>query len=166
MQRPCSHKDLSNQRQLQAAKEEVKNVEVVMATLNGLPGSWHSFMRGSVPEGSDYFKQTLGRRRSLTHKKKREDESNWRSSSHHPKKIPQSMINMKISTLEELLIHLSIRIRNDAIMNEEVDEAEDSRRSIPMKQIKISIQLSFHDIVLLYIWLYSVDVLFMIDCLH
>jgi len=61
------------------------------------------------------------------------------------------MRNMKISTLEELLIHLSIRIRNDAIMNEEVDEAEDSRRSIPMKQIKISIQLSFHDIVLLYI---------------
>ena len=70
------------------------------------------------------------------------------------------MRNMKISTLEELLIHLSIWIRNDAIMNEEVDEAEDSRRSIPMKQIKISIQLSFHDIVLLYIWLYSVDVFF------
>ena len=31
---------------------------------------------------------------------------------------------------------------------------------------KISIQLSFHDIVLLYIWLYLVDVLCMIDCLH
>ena len=46
------------------------------------------------------------------------------------------MRNMKISTLEELLIHLSIWIRNDAIMNEEDDEAEDSRRSIPMKQIK------------------------------
>ena len=58
------------------------------------------------------------------------------------------MRNMKISTLEELLIHLSIRIRND---DEEDDEAEDSRGSIPMKQIKISIQLSFHDIVLLYI---------------
>jgi len=58
---------------------------------------------------------------------------------------------MKISTLEELLIHLSIWIRNDAIMNEEDDKVEDSRRNIPMKQIKISIQLSFHDIVLLYI---------------
>jgi len=58
------------------------------------------------------------------------------------------MRNMKISTLEELLIHLSIWIRNDA---EEDDEAEDSRRNIPMKQIKISIQLSFHNIVLLYI---------------
>ena len=31
---------------------------------------------------------------------------------------------------------------------------------------KISIQLSFHDIVLLYIWLYSVDVLCIVDCLH
>ena len=51
-------------------------------------------------------------------------------------------------------------------MNEEDDEAEVSRRSLPTKQIKISIQLSFHDIVLLYICLYSVDVLCMIECLH
>ena len=51
-------------------------------------------------------------------------------------------------------------------MNEEDDEAEGSRRSLPMKQIKISIQLSFHDIVLLCICLYLVDVLFMIGCLH
>ena len=57
------------------------------------------------------------------------------------------MRNMKISTLEELLIHLRIWMRNDAIMNEEDDEAEGSRRSLPTKQIKISIQLSFHDIV-------------------
>ena len=35
MQRPCSHKSLSNQEQLEA----MKNAEVVMATLNGLPGS-------------------------------------------------------------------------------------------------------------------------------
>ena len=66
------------------------------------------------------------------------------------------MRNKKNSTLEELLIHLIIWIRNDAIMNEEDDEAEGSRRSIPSKQIKISIQLSFHDIVLLCICLYSV----------
>ena len=58
-------------------------------------------------------------------------------------------MNMKISTLEEPLIHLSIWIRNDAIINEEDDEAEGSRRSLPMKQINISISLSFHDIVLL-----------------
>ena len=66
--------------------------------------------------------------------------------------------------LKNLLSILSIWIRNDAAMNEEYDEAE--RRSLPTKQIKISIQLSFHDIVLLCICLYSVDVLCMIECLH
>ena len=76
------------------------------------------------------------------------------------------MRNMKISNIEEILIHLSIWIRNDAIMNEEDDEAEGSRMSLPMKQIKISFQLSFHDIVLLCIGLYSVDVLCVIECLH
>ena len=73
---------------------------------------------------------------------------------------------MRNSTLEEPLIHLSIWIRNDGVMNEEDDEAKGSRRSIPMKQIKISIQLSFHDIVWLCICLYLVDVLCMIECLH
>ena len=76
------------------------------------------------------------------------------------------MRNMKNSTLEESLIHLSFWIRNDAIMNEEDDEDEDSTRSIPTKQIKTSIQLSFHDIVLLCICLHSVNVLCMIECLH
>ena len=100
-----------------------------------------------MPEGSDYLQQTLGRvnKRSSTNNKRREDGSNWRSSSHHQKKIPQEMRNMKKSTLEEPLIHLSIWIRKYAIMNEEDDQAEGSRRSLPMKQIKISIQLSFHD---------------------
>ena len=74
-----------------------------------------------------------------------------RSSSHHPKKIPQVMRNMKNSTLEDPHIHLRIWIRNDAIMDEEDDEVEGSRKSLPTKQIKISIQLSFHDIFLLYI---------------
>ena len=69
------------------------------------------------------------------------------------------MRNMKKSTLEAPLIHLSIWIRNDAIMYEEDDEVEGSRRSLPTKQINISIQLSFHDIILLCICLYSVDVL-------
>ena len=67
------------------------------------------------------------------------------------------MRNMKISTLEEILIHLSIRIRNDAIMDEEIDEAEDSRRSIPMKKIKITIQLSFDCFVMhLFIFNYCI----------
>ena len=36
------------------------------------------------------------------------------------------MRNMKNSTLEEPLIHLSIWIRNDEVMNEEDDEDEGS----------------------------------------
>ena len=73
---------------------------------------------------------------------------------------------MKDSTLQEPLIHLRIWIRNDVLMNEEDDEAEVSRRILPTKQINISIQLSFHDIILLCICLYSVDVLCMIEYLH
>ena len=119
----------------------------------------HSF-KECVPEGSDYFQQTLGRRRILNHKKRREDGSNWRSRSR------QAMRNMKNSTLEELLILHIIWIRNDAIMDEEGDEVEGLRRNLPTKQIKLIIQLSFHDIVLLCICLYSVDVLCMIGCLH
>ena len=61
------------------------------------------------------------------------------------------MRNMKNSIIEEPLIHTSIWISNDAIMNEEDDEAE---RSLPTKQIKISIQLSFHDIVFCYAFVY------------
>ena len=57
------------------------------------------------------------------------------------------MRNTNDSNLEEPLIHLSIWIRNDVIMNEEDDEAEGSRRSLPTKQIKISIHMSFHDII-------------------
>ena len=59
---------------------------------------------------------------------------------------------MKDSNIEEPLIHLSIWIRNDAVMNEEDDKAE--RRSILMKQINICIKLSIHDIALLCICLY------------
>ena len=103
----------------------------------------------------DYFQQTLGRRRSSTHNKRREYGRNLRSSSHHPKNIPQTMRNTKDSNLEEPLIHLIIWIRNGVVMNEEDDEAK--RRNLPMKRIKISIQLSFHDIVLLCICLYLVD---------
>ena len=76
------------------------------------------------------------------------------------------MRNMKDSTVEEPLIHTSIWIRKNTIMNEEDDEDEGSRRIIPTKQIKISIQLSFHDIVWLCICLYLVDVLCMFEYLH
>ena len=125
-------------------------------------------------EGWDLFQRTIDDssrnntrwRIILTHNKRKEGGSNWRSSSHDSKKIPQAMRNMKDSILEEPLIHLSIWIRNDALLNEEDDEDEGSRRSLPTKQIKISIQLSFHDIILLCICLYSIDMLCMIECLH
>ena len=68
--------------------------------------------------------------------------------SHHRKKTPQVMRNTKDSTLEETLIHLNIWIRND--------EAEGSRRCLPTKQIKISIQFSFHDIVfVMHLFIFS-----------
>ena len=76
------------------------------------------------------------------------------------------MRNTKDSIFEEPLTHLSIWIRNDDFMNEEDDEAEGSRRILPTKEIKISIQLSFHDIIWLCICLYLVDVLCIIECLH
>ena len=75
------------------------------------------------------------------------------------------MRNIKDSTLEEPLIHLSIWIRNDVVVNEEYDEAEGSR-SLPTKQINISIQLSVHDIVWLCVCLYSVDVLCKFEYFH
>ena len=75
------------------------------------------------------------------------------------------MRNMKDSTHEEPLIHLNIWIRNDAVVNEEDDEAEGSR-SLPTKQIKISILLPFYDIVWLCICLYSIDVLCMFEHFH
>ena len=66
------------------------------------------------------------------------------------------MRNMKDSTLEETLIHLSIWIRNDVFMNEEDDEDEGLRRILPMKQIKISIQLSLHYIVfVMHLFIFS-----------
>ena len=72
------------------------------------------------------------------------------------------MRNTKDSTLEEPIIYICIWIINDVVMNGDDDEAK--RRRLPTKQIKTSIQLSFHDIVLLCICLYSVDVLCMIEC--
>ena len=69
------------------------------------------------------------------------------------------------SNIKEPLIHLSIWI-SDAIMNEEDDEAEGSRRILPTKKIKISIQLEFRDIVWLCICLYSFDLLYMFNYLH
>ena len=53
--------------------------------------------------------------------------------------------------LKNLLSILRIWIRNDAVINEEDDEAE--RMSLPTKQIKISIQLSLFCYAFVYIQL-------------
>ena len=74
-----------------------------------------------------------------------------------------SLMRWGIWRTQEPLIHIIIWIRNDDFMNEEYDEGEWSRRSLPTKQTKDKYSI---DIVLLCIWLYSVDVLCMIDCLH
>ena len=55
-------------------------------------------------------------------RREEEDGSNWRSISHHSKKIPQAIRNMKNSILEEPIIHLITWIRNDGFMNEEDDK--------------------------------------------
>ena len=39
--------------QLEAVDEEVENAEIVITTLNGLIGSWDSFIQGCMPEGSE-----------------------------------------------------------------------------------------------------------------
>ena len=62
---------------------------------------------------------------------------------------------MKESILEEPLIHLSIWIRNNDVMNEEDDEVEGSRRSLPTKQIKKSFELSFPIYLVFYMTLFS-----------
>ena len=144
MQRPCSHKDISNQRTTSSGERRSEECRSGDGHLE-----WPPRIIEFIHLRNVFQKEVI----TFSRLWEEEEARLWRSSSHLPKKIPQSMRNMKISTLEELLIHLSIWIRNDA---EEDDEAEDSRRNIPMKQIKISIQLSFHNIVLLYIWLYSV----------
>ena len=43
--------NLESKIKFEAVKEEVKNAKVVIATLNGLPGSWYSFMQGIFARG-------------------------------------------------------------------------------------------------------------------
>ena len=128
-----------------------------MTTLNGLPRSWDSFIQGMCAGRKGLLSEIFWEEHIQEHAQLIVREKKMGiSSSHHPKKIPQAMRNMMNSTLEEPLIHLNIWIRNDAIMNEEDDEAEGSRRSLPTKQIKISIQLSFHDIVfVMHLFIFS-----------
>ena len=100
---------IQNAEQLEEVEEEVEITKVVISTLNGLPWSWDSFMQRMYARSKWLLSARLIRREE-------EDGSNWRSISHHSKKIPQAMRNMKNSILEEPLIHLIIWIRNDDFM--------------------------------------------------
>ena len=79
-----------------------------------------------VPEGSDYFQLTLGRRRSSTHKKRRRIWEQLKIKLSPFKEDPSSNeeYEKKNSIVEEPLIHLIIWIRNDDFMKEEYDKAE------------------------------------------
>ena len=46
MRKQLKNVKIQNAEQLEAVEEEVESAEVVIATLNGLPGSWDSFMQG------------------------------------------------------------------------------------------------------------------------
>ena len=45
--------------------EEVENVEVVVATLNGLPGSWDSFMRGMSAKRKRLLSANSGKKKKV-----------------------------------------------------------------------------------------------------
>ena len=44
---------IQNAKHLEVVEEEAENAEVVIATLNGLPGSWDSFMQGMCARRED-----------------------------------------------------------------------------------------------------------------
>ena len=73
---------------------------------------------------------------SSTHKKRRRRWEQLKIKLSPFKEDPSAMRNVKNSILEEPLIHLIIWIRNDDVINEEDDEVEGSRRSLPTEQIK------------------------------
>ena len=116
MQRPCSRKSLSNQRTTFSGKRKGEECRSGDGHLE-----WPPRIIEFIHLRNVFQKEVI----TFSRLWEEEETRLWRSSSHLPKKISQSMRNMKISTLEEILIHLSIWIRND---DEEDDEAEDSKK--------------------------------------
>ena len=59
VQRPYSHTlrgSLKIKEQLEAVEEEVEKSEVVITTLNGIPGSWDLFIQGMCARRGDFGK--------------------------------------------------------------------------------------------------------------
>ena len=126
----------------------------------------HSF-KECVPEGSDYFQQTLRRahtRRSSTHNKRKEDGSNWRSRFHDWKKITQPMRNMKNSILEEPLIHIKHLDKKRCCYEWRRWWSWKKESTHETNKDKYSTVISWYCFVMHF--LYSVDILCMVECLH
>ena len=66
MQKPYSH-TLQIKEQVEAVEEEVENAEVVITSLNGLLGSWDSFIRRMCARMKGLISEDSGK---ITHKKK------------------------------------------------------------------------------------------------
>ena len=112
---------------------------MVIATLNGLLGSWYSFMQRMYARRKWLLSAHLIRR----------EEERWEQLKIKLspfKEDPSSDEEYENSILEEPIIHLIIWIRNNDVINEEDDEVEGSRRSLPKKQIKdkYSIAISWY----------------------
>ena len=95
-----------------------------------------------------------------------EDGNNWRSSSHHSKKIPQAMRNMKNLILEEPLIHLSIWIINDVVSEwrrrwswrlkkESTHETNKDEYSIVISWYCLVMHLFIFSWCVMYVWVFT-----------
>ena len=122
---------------------------MVIATLNGLPGSWYSFMWGMCSEikwliPADYGKKMIGETEYQALTIQRRSFKRWGI--------------WRTQFLKNLLSILSIWIRNEEVMNEEDDEVEGSRRSLPTKGIKDKylIVISWYCFVILIIFSWCV----------
>ena len=137
----------------------MKNAEVVIATLNGHPGLWDSFMWGMCARRKWLLSVEFGKR---THKKKKFEKRRWEQL--QIKLSPFKEDTSSDEEYEELnswrTSYPSYHLDKKWCYYEDV-KAEGSRRSLPTKQIKISIQLSFHVFVM-----HLFNVLCMIECLH
>ena len=80
---------------------------MVITTLNGLPGSWDSFIQRMSTRRKLILSREHTRRISIREKKMGATEDQALTIQ---RRSPQAMRNMKNSTLEEPLIHLSIWI--------------------------------------------------------
>ena len=137
--------------------------DIVITTFNGLLGSWDSFIRGICARRKwfpleDSRKECTQEEAQLIIREEKMGATKDQALTIQRRSLKWWGI-WRTQLLKNLLSILRVWIINDEVMNEEDNEVEGSRRILPMKQIKISIQLSFHDIILLCICLYSIDVL-------